>query len=185
MDAIEALDDGANAHFTWQKRELPGIVNYMQVAYYLSTYVGIGVLAALVIVILLWQRRKYAAFAAAAGLAAAATVIALLQRLIARPRPQLAAEWLGTSDDASYPAASVFLFTLGMILLACALWDRLRGLALRAVIIALSILLVVWVCLSQFFLATHFVSDVIGAIAGATLIGWLTCKSIQADKGDR
>jgi hypothetical protein len=36
--------------------------------------------------------------------------------------------------------------------------------------------------MSQFFLATHYVSDVIGAAAGATLIGWLTCLVIQSDK---
>lgn len=182
MDAIEALDDGANAHFTWQKREFPGIVGYMQVAYYISSYAGIAVFAAIIILLLLLQRRNIAALAAASGIASAVGAITLLQRIVPRARPQLAAEWLG--DDAmtgSYPAAAVFLFMLCAILFCGTVWPIVRGLATRGSLVALSALLTVWVCMSQFFLATHYVSDVIGGVAGATLIGWLTCRVMQTD----
>jgi membrane-associated phospholipid phosphatase len=182
MDAIEALDDGANAHFTWQKREMPGVVPYMQVAYYISSYVGIGVLALLVIVILLWQRRRWAALATAMGFAAAIGVILALQQLVPRARPQLAVEFQPDVQTASYPSASVFLFMLGVVLLCCVLWDKVPSLRMRGVLIGVLAFFVVWVCLSQFFLAQHFVSDVIGAFAGAILIGWFTCKAIQADR---
>jgi membrane-associated phospholipid phosphatase len=183
MDAIEALDDGANAHFTWQSREIPGIVVYMQMAYYISSYVGIGVFAVMIIVLLLLQKRYRAALAAVLGIAAAFGVIALLQTLVPRPRPQLAIEWLGEdAKTGSYPAAAVFLFMLCAILFGCAVWDQVRGFALRGLIVLILALLTVWVCMSQFFLAMHYVSDVIGAAAGATLIGWLTCRVIQSDK---
>src|SRR4051812_31559001 len=115
MDAIEALDDGANAHFTWMKREFPGILDFVKIGYYLSSYVGIAVLFAIIVLILLSQRRVRAALAAGFGFGSAFGVVALLQLFVPRARPQLAAEWLGEgAKTGSYPAAAVFLFILSM-----------------------------------------------------------------------
>jgi membrane-associated phospholipid phosphatase len=184
MDAIEALDDGANAHFTWMKRENPGIVAYMQIGYYLSSYVAIAVLFAIIVLILLAQRRNRAVVAVVGGYAAAFGVVALLQWLVPRARPQLSVEWLGEEAKiGSYPAAAVFLFMLSAILLCSAFWNPLRSFLLRGILVNICALLCVWVCMSQFLLATHYVSDVIGAAAGAALIGWFTCRLIQLDKG--
>lgn len=182
MDAIEALDDGANALFTFQMRAYPAIKDYMQIAYYGSSYVGIAVIVMLVVLVLLVQRRYRAALAAVVGFASACAVITCLQKSVPRARPQLAVEWLGdTARTGSYPSAGVFLFMLGAILLGAALWGRLRGFWPRASYVSVAAGLTVWVCLSQFLLATNYVSDVIGGMAGATLIGWLTFRVMQAD----
>jgi membrane-associated phospholipid phosphatase len=182
MDAIEALDDGANALFTFQMRAYPAIKDYMQIAYYISSYVGMAVIGLLIVLVLFVQRRHRAALAAVVGFASAFAVIAFFQHFVPRARPQLAVEWLGdTARTGSYPSSGVFLFMLGAILLGAALWAQLRSFWQRAVYVGLAAGLTVWVCLSQFLLATNYVSDVIGALAGATLIGWLTCRVMQAD----
>src|SRR5262245_48859995 len=122
MDAIEALDDGANAHFTWMKRENPAIITYVQIGYYISSYVAIAILFAIIMLILLSQRRRWAVLAVIFAYSSAFGVVALLQWYVPRPRPQLAIEWLGEeAKTGSYPAAAVFLFILSAILLCCAL----------------------------------------------------------------
>jgi hypothetical protein len=45
--------------------------------------------------------------------------------------------------------------------------------------VLLAAALTVWVCMSQFFLATHFVTDVIGALAAAGLIGWIASRLLD------
>jgi membrane-associated phospholipid phosphatase len=80
----------------------------------------------------------------------------------------------------SYPSASVFLFTLAVILIGFALWDLARP-WLRVLYILIAALLTAWVCLSQFFLAIHFLTDVLGGMAGATLISWIAFRYLDRD----
>ncbi len=182
MDAIEALDDGAAAHFGFQARQFPPIIPFMQGAYYLSTYVGIGVLLALIVVFLLLQRKKRAAAVAIASFAVAIALIEAARLIVPRARPQDAVLWLGPDAKfGSYPSAGVFLFTLGMILLGNALWGFMRRPWQAGLYVLAAALLTVWVCLSQFFLSIHYVTDVIGGMAGAALIGWVACKAIEPE----
>ena len=152
MDAIEALDQGAYAHFTFQAKAMPNVVSVMVTAYYISSYIGVCVL-----------------------------IIELLRFAVPRSRPQDAVQWIGDeAKSGTFPSASVFLFLLCMILLGNALWENLSARWSRGVFIVLAASLTVWVCLSQFYLALHYVSDVIGAITGATLIGWIAIRLISA-----
>lgn len=177
MDAIESLDWGAYAHFRFQVSQHPALVPFMLVAYYLSDYVSIGFLFSLVATLFLLQGRHRSAQATAASLAISLALIFGIQHLVPRMRPPDAQNWLGAWElVGTYPAGGVFLFMLGMILLGFATWDLLPRVWLRAVYLILATALVVWVCMSQFILATHFVTDVIGAIAGAALVAWATSK---------
>jgi membrane-associated phospholipid phosphatase len=172
MDAIEALDDGAASHFGFQAKQFPDILPFMEPAYYLSGYFGIGVLLVVIVLLLLAQGRTRAAVVAVISLAVAIASIEALRVVVPRARPQDAVIWLG--QDArfgSYPSAGVFLFTLSMILLGNALRNFLSP--WQWILYVASALLTVWVCLSQLFLSIHFVTDVIGGMAGAVLIGWI------------
>lgn len=181
MDAIESLDDGANAFFTFQVKKTPQVLQVMEPAYYASSYVSVLGLLAVIVMILLLRHQLRAALAAVLGFIAALCVIQLMQTWVPRARPQEAALFLGRdsifffADGAnvpSYPAGKVLLFLLGLILLGQALWDWLPR-VVRGVYLIAAAILTVWVCIAQFFLALHFVTDVIGAFAAAALIGWI------------
>lgn len=177
MDAIEALDQGAYAHFTFQAKAVPNVVPVMVTAYYLSSYVGICVLIISILGIHLFQYRKLSALVAALSLVSAILIIELLHFAVPRTRPQDAVQWIGDeAKSGTYPSASVFLFLLCMILVGNALWENVSARWSRGVFIVLAASLTIWVCLSQFFLALHYVSDVIGAIAGATVVGWIAIR---------
>jgi membrane-associated phospholipid phosphatase len=175
LDAIEALDDGAAAHFGFQAKQFPPILPVMQYAYYLSAYAGIGILVAIIVFFLLIQGRRRSAILAVISVAVAIAVIQTAQIVVPRARPQDAVLWLGPDARfGSYPSSGVFLFTLAMILLGNALWGFMRRPWQAGLYVLTAALLTVWVCLSQFFLSIHYVTDVIGGMAGAALIGWIT-----------
>ena len=178
MDAIEALDDGAYSHFGHQIGQHPDIIDFMQPAYYFSSYVGVAVLFVIVMLLFLVQGRRRAAVVAFVSFLSAVALIQAVRMLVPRPNPPNADKWLGAEAlSGSYPSAAVFLFTLCMILLAFALWDRM-GLWMRGVFVVVAAALVGWVCMSGFFLALHYVTDVIGGLTGAALVGWIASRFI-------
>lgn len=180
LDGIEGLDDGANAHFTFQANQFPLILRLVQPASYLSDSAGIAALLILIAVILLttgtWRDLVIALCASAAAIG----VLHAAQTLVPRVRPQDGIALLGAGGRCgSYPSSGVFLVMLCMILLGKALWPMLDR-ATRGIFVLLSTLLVVWVCLSQFYLGLHFVTDVIGGIAGAGMLGWISVRLMDA-----
>jgi membrane-associated phospholipid phosphatase len=178
MDAIEGLDDGAYSHFDLQNQRYPDIVWFMQPAYYYSSYVGVAAFFAIVMLLFLVQGKRRGAVVAFVSFASAVVLIEAVRMLVPRSHPPNADKWLGADAlNGSYPSAAVFLFTLCLILLAFALWDRM-GLRMRGVFVALAAALVGWVCMSGFFLALHYVTDVIGGLAGAALVGWIASRFI-------
>src|SRR5205823_5014652 len=123
------------------------------------------------------QGKRYAAGIAVLSVIAAATLIEIVRLLVPRHRPQDAVLWLGQDGKyGSYPSAGVLLFMLVMILLARAAWPFLRRPWLGGVFVGVAALLVGWICIGQFFLSIHFVTDVIGGLAGAAVIGWIATK---------
>ena len=75
----------------------------------------------------------------------------------------------------------MLLFTLGMILLGKTFWGFLHRRWQAVLFVLVAALLTIWICLSQLFLSIHFVTDIIGGIAGGVLIGWLTCKAMRSE----
>jgi membrane-associated phospholipid phosphatase len=174
MDAIESLDDGAYSHFGHQVGQFPEIIGFMQPAYYYSSYIGVAALFVIVTLLFIVQGKWRGAMVALVSIALSVALIESIHVLIPRPHPPDADKLLGAEAlRGSYPSASVFLFTLCLILLAFALWDCL-GLSMRVVYVAIGAALVGWVCMSGFFLALHYVTDVIGGLTGAVLVGWIT-----------
>jgi membrane-associated phospholipid phosphatase len=178
MDAIEALDDGAYAHFGYEAGKYPDIVLFMEPAYYYSSYVGVVVLFVIVVLLFLVQGKRRGAVVALISFASAIALIQAIRVLVPRPQPLNADQWLGAqAQSGSYPSAAVFLFTLCLILLGFALWDRM-GPWMRGAFVVIAAALVGWVCMSGFYLALHYVTDVIGGLAGAVLVGWIASRFI-------
>src|SRR5271166_942655 len=142
LDAIEGLDDGAYSHFGHQVGQFPGIFEFMQPAYYYSSYVGVTVLFAIVMLLFLVQGKRRGAVVAFLAFTSAVALIQAVHIAVPRPHPPNADKWLGAEAlSGSYPSAAVFLFTLCMVLLGFALWERM-GLWLRGVFVVIAAALV-------------------------------------------
>jgi membrane-associated phospholipid phosphatase len=179
LDAIEGLDDGAYSHFGHQVGQYPDIVGFMQPAYYYSSYVGVAVLFAIVMLLFLVQGKRRGAVVAFVSFAASVALIQAVHVMVPRPHPPNADKWLGAEAlNGSYPSAAIFLFMLSLILLGFALWERLPRYWMRGLFVVVAAALVGWVCMSGFFLALHYVTDVIGGLAGAALVGWIASRFI-------
>src|ERR1700730_9235398 len=98
MDAIEALDWGAYAHFRFQASHHPEVLPIMQVAYYLSDYVAIGMLFSLAGTLFWLQGKHRSAQVSAASLAFSVALIFGVRFLVPRLRPPDAQNWLGAYD---------------------------------------------------------------------------------------
>jgi membrane-associated phospholipid phosphatase len=184
MDAIESLDWGVYSHFRFQVQQYPAVLPLMQVAYYLSSYVGVSIGLSIAVILFLAQRKRRSALVALVSFASSVGLIGVVRFLVPRRWPEGAENWLGPNAMlGSYPSAGVFLFMLVMILVGFAVWDLARP-SIRAAYVLIAALLTAWVCLSQFFLAIHFLTDVLGGIAGATLIAWIAHRCLDP-KGTR
>lgn len=184
MDAIEQLDWGAYVHFSNEARHHPGILPFMQVGFfYLAGYAGVCTWLLFAVILFLFQERRTSALVALVSFSSAVALIETVRHLVPRRRPEDAANWVGPDHMlGSYPSSSVFLFMLTMILLGFAIWHGARRPWMRGLYILVATLLTVWVCMSNFLLAVHFLTDVLGAIAGATLVGWVACKFLDPPK---
>lgn len=181
MDAIESLDWGVYSHFDFEDQKHTFVKPFMQVAYYISSYhyLGVAVLAFVAILLFLLQQRRQAALVSLVSVAASIGLIEGIHRLIPRRRPENAAKLLGADQIyGSYPSAGVFLFMLVAILIGLAIWDRARVWQ-RITYVVIAGGLTVWVCMSQFFLSLHFLTDVIGGLVGATLVGWIAWRCLE------
>ena len=181
MDAIEALDWGVYADFSFKSGKFPVIVPVMHAAEYLSNHVSIGIFLLISLGLLLAQGKYRSAAVALISFVVSIGLIVAVNFLVPRRRPENAEEWLGPNDmHGSYPAASVFLFMLTMILIGLAVWSLTQRASYRALYAAAGTLLTVWVCMSQMFLALHFLTDILGALAGATLMSLLAFKFMDS-----
>jgi hypothetical protein len=179
MDAIESLDWGVYSHFRFQGQQYPAIFPFMRVAYYLSSYVGVSIGLSIAVILFLLQGKRRSALVALVSFASAFILIDAVRFLVPRRRPEDAENWLGPHAMlGSYPSAGVFLFMLAMILISFAAWDLARP-WMRGAYVLIAALLTGWVCLSQFFLAIHFLTDVLGGITGAALIAWIAHRYLD------
>lgn len=183
MDAIETVDWGAYAHFTFIADKYPAILPFMKAHYYASGYVVLSGLMALVFLVFVMQKRTRAALTAALGFVASMAIIEVSRLLVPRRRPPDAQNLLGANDMiGSYPSGGVFLFMLVMICFAFALWPWLRTGVKRGLFVTVATVLTISVALSQLVLAIHFVSDVAGGIVGATIVGLVVSKFMNVEK---
>lgn len=172
MDAIEALDWGAHADFTFKSGKYGAILPLMRGAGYVSSYVAIAILLLIALALFLAQGKLRSAVVALLSFTFAVGLIAVVRFLVPRLGPDGMA--------GSYPATSVLLFMLTMILIGFAVWNLSQRYWVRGCYAAVATILTVWVCLSQFFLALHFLTDILGALAGATAVSWIAFKFMDA-----
>jgi len=181
MDAIDTIDVGAYAHFTFVASNYPEIIQFVKSYNYVSVYVIlIGPMAA-VFALFVWQKRMRAALVTAMGFVVSMGIIEACRLLVPRRRPDDALELVGANDMiGSYPSAGVFLFILLMIYVGLALWPWLRSSVARSLFVGVAAALTVGVAMFQFFLALHFVSDVVGGLMGAAIVGFVVARCADA-----
>jgi membrane-associated phospholipid phosphatase len=180
MDAIDALDWGVYSHFDFQNQRDPWMRPVIQTGVDVGSYVVIGLVLLAAVVLFLIQRKWRSALIVPASALSAFALIEAVHRLVPRRRPENAVKVLGPDEMlGSYPSASVFLFMLAMILLGFAIWGVMRNGLVRGFYVVAAALLTVWVCMSQFFLALHFLTDILGGMAGAALIGWAAYRFLD------
>jgi undecaprenyl-diphosphatase len=142
-----------------------------QVAGYDATAMALALVAA---VILMARGRGRAGILTLAVAGLGYFAVTMMQGAIARERPPDARNLVSADEMLhSFPARNVFLFTLAIALLMFALWDITPGRLLRGVLVVVSTGLVVLLCLSQFYLGLHFVTDVVAGLVGGLLLALL------------
>jgi hypothetical protein len=177
MDALAARDWGVYYHFRFVAKHHPEIMPAMELAYYISTYVGAATLVLLAAILFLLQGKRRSSLVVLTTFGAAILLVEGLHSLIPSPRPPDAQNWLGPDAmQGSYPSSGVLMFLLSVILLGFAVWGMV-GPWLRGLYVAVGTGFTVWVCMSQFFLGIHFLTEVIGGIIGAILLSLLTYRS--------
>ena len=182
MDRIEAFDWAVYSHFAFQISNSPGLEEFMQWAYTASGYVGTTALMLTACVLFLAQGKRRSALVAMLSYASAVLLIYAIRFTVPRARPEKAVNWVGPDDMVgSYPAPGIFLFMIDAILIGFAVWNLTPRFWLRALYILVATALSVWVCMSQFVLPIHFLTDAIGGMAGATLIGWIAYRCIERE----
>jgi undecaprenyl-diphosphatase len=175
MDPFKAVDTGANYFFRNLAEHHRGLEARVQAVDLGSGYVAAAVLLLLAVIVFCLRGHYRTAAVAVAVSAAAVLVVEGLRRLIARPRPDAAQDYLGAEELGSYPAQGVFLFTMTLLLLTFALASGARR-WVRVVLSFSAALLIVAASLMQFFLGLHFVTDVLGGLLGGgacALLTWL------------
>jgi hypothetical protein len=178
MDVIESLDVGVYSFFR-QQIASPQVCQVMRIAYFLSDYLSVGILFSLAALFFLLQGKRRSAQVTAISLAVALALLFGMRFLIPRRRPGDGEDFLGPANMiGSFPSSGVFLFMLAMIFLGFATWRLFRP-WMRALYIFMATALTVWVCLSQLVLATGYLTDVVGAMTAATLIGWIANRFLD------
>jgi undecaprenyl-diphosphatase len=174
FDKIKGIDAGTYYFFDFVGKQYRDILPVMELANSLAGYVGSVVLLVLAVIVFVVRGRKSLGVVSLIVFAIAAAGGEGLRHLIARRRPDDAQDMLGAANMiGSYPAVGVLLFTLALILLTVALTigaPRLR----RVLLSVLAALIIVLVCLSQFFLRLHFMTDVVAGLMGGSACALLT-----------
>ena len=175
MNILDAVDWGGYAHFRFLASHQPGVVDAMQVVDQLgASDITFNVLALLALIVYAARGRSRALAVSLAVLLVGYAVATFLPPLIGRERPPDAQEMVG--PDAmydSFPARGVLLFTLAITLLAHAVAEALPTRTTRLLPHAVAAGLVVALCLSQFYLGLHFVTDVVAGLLGGLLLAVL------------
>lgn len=180
MDRINQFDWGVYSHFAFlEQQDAP----FFRAGFLISGYIGVGFLLLIAVLSFLVQRKVRSLLVCLISSAFAVGLIQTVHWLVPRLRPERAVDIVGPEDMAgSYPSAAVFLFMLGMIWIGFAVWTCTERSLLRGSYAIMATALTVWVCMSQFFLNLHFLTDVLGGIAGATVVAWLAYQLLDRDE---
>ena len=183
LEKIASLDHGVHAHFHFTIRQHPEFAPVMQVANLLGSYVATLAIAALAVVLWLARGQARAALVTLAGFLGSFGTIESIRTFVARERPDDAADWLvldplakllGLNQSVgSFPAPSVFLFTLAMLLLLFALIPQDASRRTQVLMTIAAAILIVWVTFSQLMLSMHYLTDVVPALAASICVACL------------
>jgi membrane-associated phospholipid phosphatase len=189
LDKIASLDHGVHAHFHFMIRQHPELVAPMQLANQLGGYVGSCAVVALAVVVWLLRGQARAALLALLGFLGSFALIEAIRAFVQRERPDDAADTLTLDPLAqrlgidqqlgSFPAPSVFLFTLAMLLFLFALTPPSASRRTKILLAIPAVVLILGVTMSQLMLSMHFLTDVVPALAASICIAYVL-KSFQA-----
>jgi membrane-associated phospholipid phosphatase len=177
VDTLKEVDDGGYHFFYQITQQVPAVVPVMRMGDWLGTYLAACVLLLLVIVLFLRGQRNGAAFVSLAVFLLGVFFVEVVCRLVEAPRPSNAETQVDAMEmTRSFPARGVLMFAMTAVLLHVAIWTSGKRLALQLLLTAAVPLLVSWVAVSQLALGLHFVTDVVGGLAGGAALGLLATR---------
>ncbi len=135
-----------------------------------------------VVCVVLYRRSHLVDAAFLAVVLGGAELLNLILKLsFHRPRPEVGFVHL---DTYSFPSGHAMISTAAYGALAYLAWSRLATRRSRVVLVAATAALVALIGFSRLFLGVHYLSDVLGGVAGGTV--WLSLSIvIQALYGER
>jgi membrane-associated phospholipid phosphatase len=176
VDLLKTMDFGGYYFFDFAATHHPWLAEVMLPARWVGSY-GVGIVFALGVSCLLIQRRLPAVLISIGALTAGVLGVEMLRYAIAADRPANAQKLVDADEMLrSFPAREVFAFTLAATLLLVAAWTLLPNTALRLVLTAGIVALVLWVALSQLVLGLNYVSDVMAGLAGGLALTMLASR---------
>jgi membrane-associated phospholipid phosphatase len=182
MHLLEGLDWGTYYFFRFEANRLalraPHVQGLMEAGDWLGGYLGTAVLLALAIVVTPRPQRPRMALAVLTTFLMGALLVEGVKIATARPRPPDAENILGEAMSSSFPSRAVFFAAFAWMMVGRALEHRVGSRAGRVVVYLAAALGVIFVCVSELWLALHFVTDVLAALAGGVGLGmvgyWLS-----------
>lgn len=175
LDFVNRMHKTALSSPAWVK-------NIMLAGYYIGQhgYIATGVILGLYFLI----KRFWKEFFMVVVLYAGQGILFLsLTSLFARPRPVFTENIGGVISYASFPSGHMISSVIMFGLMAYFLVPKISSRAGRAAAILLSVLLVLFIGYSRFFMGAHYITDV---IAGAAVgLVWITLTIVSIEKISR
>ncbi len=193
LDKIAGLDHGTGAHFHFMIRQHPELRSVLQVFNLMGGYVAAVALVTLAVVVWLARGQARSALITLVGFLGSFGLIEAIRATVKRERPDDAADSLVLDPLAkllgidqqlgSFPAPSVFLFTLAMLLLVFAMTPPSASRRTKILLAIPAVLLILGVTMSQLMLSMHFLTDVVPALAASISIAYVL-KSFVAPSAE-
>jgi undecaprenyl-diphosphatase len=182
VDLLKSIDYGGYYFFDWAATHHPWLAEIMLPARWIGSF-GVGAVFLLAVILFVVQRRIPAALISFGALAGGVVCVEILRYTIGAHRPANAQKLVAADEMLrSFPAREVFAFTLASMLLLFAAWAALPNTALRLLLAAGVIALMLWIAVSQLVLGLSFVTDVMAGLAGGLAVALLASRLFHRAK---
>jgi membrane-associated phospholipid phosphatase len=181
VELFKSMDYGGYYFFRHLARQNPEILPAFRLGDWLGSYFVVGFMFLVAVILLLVQARTRAAQVSVGAFVLGVIFVEILRNVVAAHRPPDAQDLVDADEMLrSFPAREVFTVTLAGVLLLFAAWGSVRKTPLRLLLTAAVVVLLLWVAMSQLILGLHFVTDVMGGLAGGIGLGLLASRFFPA-----
>lgn len=175
MEIVRGINWGTYYFFNFQANKLPWLRPVMEVFDFLGGYLVLGLIVLLTVMLLLGKKQTRMALAVVFFTLAGVGLVETVRFLLHSPRPPANAMRLDEMYR-SFPAVSVFLAFLVLLNLALAMEYVVSTTRLCVVVYVGLVLLALLITVSQLFLRTHWLSDVLAGMTGGIGLA-LLCRA--------